>query len=120
MAVPGRGADRRHRTARLELAGEGLVAVEGLRAGEAGELGRDVGQREAAGGARGDRGEVEDRAAASGSASCASSKTASEKKAGRPAALQALPSQARKLASSTTQACQPGRGTSRIQAPSTQ
>ena len=44
---PGRGADRRHRTARLELAGEGLVAVEGLRAGEAGELGRDVGQREA-------------------------------------------------------------------------
>ena len=55
-----------------------------------------------------------------GSASCASWKTASEKKAGSPAAFQALPSQARKLASSTTQACQPGRGTSRIQAPSTQ
>ena len=58
----GRGADRRHRTGRLELAREGLVAVEGLRAGEAGEFGRDVGQREGPRGARGDRGQVEDRA----------------------------------------------------------
>ena len=44
MASNEGGADRRHRTARFELAREGLVAVEGLRAGEAGELGRDVRQ----------------------------------------------------------------------------
>ena len=38
-----RGADRRDSPAGFDLTGEGLVAVEGLRAGEAGELGRDVG-----------------------------------------------------------------------------
>ena len=61
MAVPGAVPIVATGPLRVELAGEGLVAVEGLRAREAGELGRDVGQREAAGGAGGDRGEVEDR-----------------------------------------------------------
>ena len=59
----GGGSDVGYRAGGRELAGEGLVAIEGLRAGgpgELGELGRDIRQRESADGAGGDRRQVED------------------------------------------------------------
>ena len=103
----------------VERAGEGLVAVEGLRAGEAGELGRDVGQREGPGRAGGDRREVEDRPPGRiGVVRELEDRVGEEgRQAGRVPG-RTVPAEEGRLVA--TQASQPGRGTSRIQAPSTQ
>ena len=55
-----------------------------------------------------------------GSASCTRLKTASDTSRGSPTTSQALPVQTRNSPSAATQTSQPMRGTSRIQAPSTQ